>query len=129
VALRALPFLAAFFAETFLILRFSIAPLAAAFLFASLFDATLTAAFFFATFLAAFFTAFLARLMAALFKFPFVAFIRCPLFLLLLSRTSTALRIAAIQARLATIQQDERLGIALAAHRGAGWEGAGGFGG
>jgi len=40
---------------------------------------------------------------------------------------STALRIAAIQARLATIQQDERLGVALAAHRGAGREGAGGF--
>src|SRR6185312_12885254 len=40
---------------------------------------------------------------------------------------STALRIAAIQARLATIQQHQRLGIALAAHRGAGREGAGGF--
>jgi hypothetical protein len=39
----------------------------------------------------------------------------------------TALGIAAIQTSLATIQQHQRLGVALAAHRGAGREGAGGF--
>ena len=37
----------------------------------------------------------------------------------------SALAISAVEASLATIQQHQRLGVALAAHRGAGREGAG----
>jgi len=40
----------------------------------------------------------------------------------------SALAVAAIQARLAAVEQHQRLGVALAAQHRAGREGAGGFG-